>query len=687
MSRMRQFGRYLLLKKLATGGMAELFLGKQIGLEGFEKPVVLKRILPHLAENEDFITMFLDEARVAARLNHPRIVQIYDLGKEGDSYYIAMEYIRGQDLRKIIKRAQSLREPVPLGIAIRILVGVLEGLDHAHRQTDENGRPIHLVHRDVSPQNILVSYEGDVKLVDFGIAKASTQIYQTRAGILKGKYAYMSPEQAQGRPVDRRSDIFAAGILLYEVTTGRRLFRQPSEIETLRKVIDCVVEAPSLYDPNYPPDLEQEVLRALQKDPAERFQDAREMQLALERFVTRHGMLSSGARLAEYMQRVFAHEMEAATEELRVLMEARPETPPPALSPLSGEPEPTRPPGLPAVPAGTPVRGPPPLPSRPGGEAPLFSPQGARTGGLPALPEPTLVLDSGTLGQPPAGSSPSPTPVPAPRSEPSVSSTLEAPVLRRRRLILFAVTLIALAAATAVVVWRLSQQRRASAPPEDMGAWVPGPPTPPPGMGPGLPRVQTLSDAGPGRAGSSASRGPFGPSPGSPPDAGVVAEAKGPESDDEPQRPRRRRKPRPPTEVSGATLLSVQTTPRTRVYHGGLFLGETPLQRSLAAGEVTLRLRNPELGIDFPLPLALKPGGQVEITKTFRQGKLKVRVEPWAEVVLDGRSLGETPLPPQTLYEGEHLLVLSNPRLGKREILRIQVKADETTLVERVWKE
>jgi serine/threonine-protein kinase len=326
-----QFGQYLLLKKLATGGMAELFLGKQLGIPGFEKPLVLKRILPHLSENDEFSTMFLDEARVAARLNHPRIVQIFDLGKEGDAYFIAMEYIRGQDLRKIVKRSQTLRERIPAGLAVQILVGVLEGLDHAHRKTDERGRPLNIVHRDVSPQNILVSYEGDVKLVDFGIAKASTQIYQTRVGILKGKYAYMSPEQAQGKPVDRRSDIFAAGILLWEITTGQRLFRQSSEIETLRKVIDCVIEKPSSVDPEVPPELEAIVLRALEREPAARYQDAREMQLALGDYLKSRGMVASSARLAEYMRRLFPREIEVASEEVRILLEARPDTPIPPL--------------------------------------------------------------------------------------------------------------------------------------------------------------------------------------------------------------------------------------------------------------------------------------------------------------------------------------------------------------------
>ena len=500
MSSLTQFGQYLLLKKIATGGMAELFLGKQIGIEGFEKPVVLKRILSHLAENDEFTTMFLDEARVAARLNHPRIVQIFDLGQEGDAYFIAMEYIRGHDLRKLVKRAQTLREPLPLAFAVQILVGVLEGLDHAHRKTDERGRPINLVHRDVSPQNILVSYEGDVKLVDFGIAKASTQIYQTRVGILKGKYAYMSPEQAQGKPVDRRSDIFAAGILLWEITTGQRLFRQASEIETLRKVIDCQIETPSSVDPEYPQELEKIVLRALEKETVNRFQDAREMQLALTDFMKSRGMVASSARLAEYMRRLFAKEIEVATEEVRILLEARPDTPLPQLPmppelpqsdqrtpPSSSKNEPPQAPAsrasmppFPRSPAalkmgaassptlntGTPSGGAPSGGTPGGGAANASTLNAAATAGqsraatpAPAL-RPTAPHASGSLGSSPAAvREPEP---PGARAGGFLRRPLDP---RTRRLTLLVVTLVAVVIAAVVVVWRASQLRVRPRPP------------------------------------------------------------------------------------------------------------------------------------------------------------------------------------------------------------------------------
>jgi serine/threonine-protein kinase len=653
-SEVTQFGRYLLLKKIATGGMAELFLGKQVGIEGFEKPVVIKQILPHLSENEEFITMFLDEARVAARLNHPRVVQIYDLGKEGPSYFIAMEYVRGQDLRKIIKRAQSLREGVPLGVSLHILVGVLEGLDHAHRQTDPAGRPIHLVHRDVSPQNILVSYEGDVKLVDFGIAKASTQIYQTRAGILKGKYAYMSPEQAQGLAVDRRSDVFAVGILLYELTTGRRLFRQANEIETLKKVIECSVAPPSSVEPDYPRDLEEIALRALERDPGRRFQDAREMQVSLESFLRRHGILTSSARLAEYMHRLFAQEIGAAMDELRVLMEARP-----------GEPLPT----LPAAAAPAPDTS-SPSPE----EAATQVGSGSRRSAPqpePAAAEKTLLLEpgdmvpleGGTTGFSEHGET---VILPQEAAVPPEELEMAAPdAARRRHVTLVAVTLGAMAIAALVILWRATRE----APPieplpaAELSPVAGGAPPPPP-----------LPKAAPAR-----------PTPLSPaPPRSVPPEAAVEEEEEKPARKRRKRRKKeaPPP---GPAVLSVRTNPETQVYADGKLLGTTPLEVRHEAGALSLRLRNPALGIDYRMSARLTADSRSEVHKVFGKGRIKVSVEPWADVVLDGRALGETPIAPQTVYEGDHVLTLSNPRLGKKETVRVKVRAGETALVPRVW--
>jgi len=215
----QSFGNYQLIKKLATGGMAEVWLAKQTGIEGFNRHVVIKRILPHLAEDPEFVQMFLNEARIASRFNHPNIGQIYDLGEKDGQYYIAMEFIHGEDLGRVMRRAWSTGQWVARHIALRIVADACGGLYYAHTRNDDQGRPLKVVHRDISPQNILISFDGAVKVLDFGIAKASDQVSSTKSGAIKGKFAYMAPEQAAGKVLDARSDIFALGLVLYELVT------------------------------------------------------------------------------------------------------------------------------------------------------------------------------------------------------------------------------------------------------------------------------------------------------------------------------------------------------------------------------------------------------------------------------------------------------------------------------------
>ena len=216
--------------------MAEVFKAKVVGVEGFERIVALKRILPNIAEDEEFITMFIDEAKIAVQLQHANIAQIFDLGKVDDAYFIALEYVHGRDLRGIFDDVRKHRQTMPLAQVCYLTMQVCEGLDYAHNKRDVQGRALNLVHRDVSPQNVLIGYEGEVKLIDFGIAKAAGKASKTQAGILKGKFGYMSPEQVRGLPIDRRSDIFAVGIILYEMLTGERLFVGESDFSTLEKV-------------------------------------------------------------------------------------------------------------------------------------------------------------------------------------------------------------------------------------------------------------------------------------------------------------------------------------------------------------------------------------------------------------------------------------------------------------------
>ncbi|HEY6880481.1 MAG TPA: serine/threonine-protein kinase, partial [Polyangiales bacterium] len=230
------FGKYYLLDRVSTGGMAEVYRAKAFGVEGFERIVAVKRILPTIALDTDFIKMFIDEAKLAVQLNHANIAQIFDLGKVDGNYYIALEYVHGKDLRSVFEHQTAQRETLPVELACYVMMKICEGLDYAHRKCDSQGRALELVHRDVSPHNMLISFDGDVKLIDFGIAKAANNSVKTRAGILKGKFGYLSPEQVRGERVDQRSDIFGIGIVLHELLTGERLFAGDSDLSTIEKV-------------------------------------------------------------------------------------------------------------------------------------------------------------------------------------------------------------------------------------------------------------------------------------------------------------------------------------------------------------------------------------------------------------------------------------------------------------------
>ncbi len=306
-----QFGKYQLLKKIAAGGMAEIHLAKQRGMEGFEKIVVIKMILPNLANNQEFVQMFLDEARLAAKLTHPNIVQIFDLGRAAGTYFIAMEYIQGENLRAISKACRKRKQYIPLEHTVKIMSQACEGLYHAHTKTDMMGNPLNVVHRDISPQNILVSFEGMTKIVDFGIAKATTQYQETRSGILKGKYAYMSPEQCLGRHVDARSDLFSLGIVLWELATGVRLFKKKSELVILKEITEGSVTPPRQINQQVPAQLEAIILKALEKDPDNRFQDALQMHLALEEFMKDQGIMSSTVHLSAFMRDLFKDKLDS----------------------------------------------------------------------------------------------------------------------------------------------------------------------------------------------------------------------------------------------------------------------------------------------------------------------------------------------------------------------------------------
>lgn len=307
------FGKYFLLERINVGGMAEVFKAKATGVEGFERLVAVKRILPSIAEDEEFITMFVDEAKIAVQLTHANIAQIFDLGRVEGSFFIALEYVHGKDMRAIFNRTRQRGELLPIPMSCYSVMKLCEGLDYAHNKRDPSGDFLNLVHRDVSPQNIIISYDGEVKIIDFGIAKAAGKAGRTQAGILKGKFGYMSPEQVLGLEIDRRSDVFGVGICLYELLTGERLFVAESDFATLEKVRSVDVMPPSTYNRRIPEELEQIVMRALARDREQRYLTALQLHDELQAFMHTSGNLFSRKDLSGYMHRVFAEEIERET--------------------------------------------------------------------------------------------------------------------------------------------------------------------------------------------------------------------------------------------------------------------------------------------------------------------------------------------------------------------------------------
>ena len=336
------FGEYKILKKIATGGMAEVFLAKRIGMKGFEKLLAIKRILPQFSENEEFIAMFIDEAKLAAKMTHRNIVQIYDFGSQQGSYYIAMEYIFGKDLRSILKKSKERGERLPLAQCAYIITEAAKGLEYAHTLRDHFGKPLQIIHRDISPQNILISYEGEVMLADFGIAKAASKSTETRAGVLKGKILYMSPEQAWGKPIDRRTDLYSLGVLLYEMITHRKIFDADSEFSMLEKVRNADVEFPPNVFENIPSNFLQVVQKALEKNPDHRYQSAHDMRVDLENYLLTTQERLSEKTISNYLKQLFREEIDEErkilTEGTEILVE-RLAAQEPVLKPPAREPE------------------------------------------------------------------------------------------------------------------------------------------------------------------------------------------------------------------------------------------------------------------------------------------------------------------------------------------------------------
>ncbi len=300
-----QLGRYTIVRRIGSGGMAELYLARARGIAGFDKLVALKLVLPHVADDPEFVSMFLDEARLAATLDHANIVHVLDIGRVGDDHFYAMEYIHGLDLRAICRRVIG---PMPLDVALTIVLGVAAGLHHAHERRGRDGRPLGIVHRDVSPSNVLVTFDGVVKLVDFGIARAEARSKATQAGVVKGKRGYMSPEQCRADAVDRRSDVFGLGILLWELTVGQRLFASESDYAAMSKIVFGMVPDPRQLVPGYPDALAEIAMAALRRDADGRPATVQVLAVQLERFMQAMCLRTSNHLLAEFIALHFAVE-------------------------------------------------------------------------------------------------------------------------------------------------------------------------------------------------------------------------------------------------------------------------------------------------------------------------------------------------------------------------------------------
>jgi serine/threonine protein kinase len=310
-------GRYRLVDQIGAGGMAVVHLARWDGVGNIQKWFAIKRILPRLVKDDHVIKMFLDEARIVASINHPNVTQVFDLGSEGGQYWIAMEYLHGEPVRELLQHVMDHEITLAPGVAARIVADAAAGLHAAHELRGKDGQPLHLVHRDVSPRNLFLTYDGMVKVMDFGVADALGRLAVTEGDMLKGSIPYMSPERLTGLRADRTADIFALGIVLWELTTGRRLFLGNTHAATIDRVVACEVPPPTTFVPGYPSELEAIVMRALSRDPSRRYPTARDLSRALERYLMTSGQLIGPEELSAYSSEVFRDRIKERDEHLR----------------------------------------------------------------------------------------------------------------------------------------------------------------------------------------------------------------------------------------------------------------------------------------------------------------------------------------------------------------------------------
>lgn len=595
----RAFGRYILCWELASGGMGTVFLARDVRPGGFDRPVALKRIHPHLSSKQHLVDMFLDEARIQSLVNHPNVCTVYDFGEVDGTWYMAMEYLMGESLGAVMARLSRMKErlddPAWHAFATRIAADSCEGLHGAHELKDAQRRPLDVVHRDVSPQNLFVTYDGAVKVIDFGVAHARHRLHQTKQGSVKGKYAYMAPEQFEGAAVDRRADVWSLGVCLWEMLTGERLFREPTEMETLLAIRQRVVRPPSTVRPAIPAALDAVCMRALARDADERYPSARAMARDLTAFLRAQPCSAELADVGEFMQRMFGDRHSKVAEIVKTVLAPSPmlRSYTRARTPSGGSPSGSVGGAAPSV-AGGAARlgegtasivtpGGPPTPRLGEGTASVIVAAASGAGHTPVLDEADLV-DVLTPG--------SPTPIVAGPA----ASVPPPPPRRPRRLlmaaVLGAVTSASLLGALLAVLWTSPEPAAPAPPPAASSAPETAPPTPapvpppaavrlPPALPAPAPVAAPLLEPEPARREPprSATKRPPREEPVAPPPPSAPATTAEPAREAAP-------------EVARTGTVNVSTPGGwADVFHRGRRLGRTPRRATLPEGRQTLELR------------------------------------------------------------------------------------------------
>jgi serine/threonine-protein kinase len=622
----KKIGRYEIVRKIATGGMAELFLARFVGPGGFEKRCALKRILPQFAADQVFTRMFLNEARVTAMFDHPNLVQIFELGQDDHGqFYIAMELVNGLNLRQLNLMCAEKGILIPPELAAYMVSQALDGLEYAHNFKDPAGQPLNLVHRDISPQNILVSYEGAVKLVDFGIVKGSSISGETQAGMLKGKVAYMSPEQASGEAIDRRSDLFSLGVCFYELVVGERPFQGANEIMTLKSILEEAPLPVTSFVPDCPIGLERSIYKSLEKNPADRFRTAREFQTSVQAVLKDCPLPLGRHVVAEFMQSLTESDTDSAFDSTRLKI--------PrygvgfghgSLADSSGEISAVLPPSTPYQPAARPS-------SRP---SPAAISEKRRAAGHEQPYTPTPTADHSHVS-----------------TMSGIASEVRAAGLERRIsgsfLGVFAASAI-IGAAGVFFVTRQSPIVVTAVDPPGLEAVVPPPAIerPPPARPVDIPPPPAAPPT-------------VAPPPAAPPPPAV---AKTPRHDGRSGR------------------IDLGTTPKgLTVRLGRKKLGTTPLEARLPPGTHALELASASLGIKRKIVVTIEEGKTTSERVVFQRGTVRVVSRPVSTVYADGVAKGVTPIQ-FALYEGEHTLRFVSESSGE-QVRVIHVKAGEEQLI------